>query len=170
MSINDAPRPDSRRPKWYSAALEFGLDGRWAPEIRMSGLEGLAAACSGKSILDLGTAEGLIASHFLRRGAALIHGFEIVPDRVLAARRICEEFKNASFWQADLSDWLDFRARYAEHLLVQYDIVLYLGLHHHLPLPARDSTLEGASSMSRDILALRTPDACYDGVAGDRKA
>jgi predicted TPR repeat methyltransferase len=150
-----------QRSDWYSAAPELGLYGRWAPEIRMSGLEGLAGACSGKSVLDLGAAEGLIANRFLHDGAALVHGFDIVLDRVMAARRICGEFQNAAFWQADLSDWGLFRAEHTECLLPRYDIVLYLGLHHHLPVAGRGKTLEGAAAMSGDILALRTPDACY---------
>jgi SAM-dependent methyltransferase len=150
-----------QRSDYYSAAPELGLYGRWAPEIRMSGLEPLARACSGKSVLDLGAAEGLVANRFLQHGAALVHGFDIVLDRVIAARRICGEFPNAGFWQADLSDWKLFRAKHAEYLLARYDIVLYLGLHHHLPVASRDGTLEGAAAMSGDILALRTPDACY---------
>lgn len=145
----------------YSAAPELGLYGRWAPQIRMSGLERLAGACSGKSVLDLGAAEGLIAHRFLQHGAALVHGFDIVLDRVMAARSICGEFQNAAFWRADLSDWKLFHAEHAERLLPRYDIVLYLGLHHHLPVAGRGETLEGAAAMSRDILALRTPDACY---------
>jgi SAM-dependent methyltransferase len=151
------------RPDWYSDAPEFGLHGRWPPEIRLSGLEQLMGACSGKSVLDLGTAEGLIAYRFLQRGAALVHGFDIVSDRVSAARRICGEFQNASFWRADLSDWCGFRAEHAEHLLVQYDVVLYLGLHHHLPIAGRGPTLDGAATLSRNMLALRTPDAFYTG-------
>jgi 2-polyprenyl-3-methyl-5-hydroxy-6-metoxy-1,4-benzoquinol methylase len=147
---------------WYSAAPEFGLYGRWPPEIRLSGLERLVDTCSGKSVLDLGTAEGLIAHRFLQRGAAPVHGFDIVPERVTAARRICGEFPGAVFWQTDLSDWRAFRAEHSEHLLVQYDIVLYLGLHHHLPVAGRSLTLQGAAAMSRNILALRTPDACYE--------
>lgn len=146
----------------YYAAPELGLGGRWSPELRMSGLERLAGTCSGKSILDLGTAEGLVAYRFLRQGAALLHGFDIVPERIEAARHICGEFPGAAFWSGDISDWRSFRAKHAENLLAHYDIVLYLGVHHHLPDAGRDSALEGAAAMSRDILALRTPDACYE--------
>jgi predicted TPR repeat methyltransferase len=128
----------------------------------MSGLEQLADGCLGKSVLDLGAAEGLVARRFLQGGAAALHGFDIVPDRVTAARRNCGEFKNAAFWQADLSDWRMFHAQQAEHLLQTYDIVLYLGLHHHLPGASRGPTLAGAAAMSGDILALRTPDAFYE--------
>jgi SAM-dependent methyltransferase len=157
-----------RKSDWYSDAPEYGLHGKWPPEIRMSGLKHLSGACAGKSVLDLGAAEGLIARRFLQQGAALVHGFDIVPGRVAAARRICGDFPNGAFWQADLSDWGSFRAACAGHLLARYDIVLYLGLHHHLSPTARGSTLAGAAAMSGDAFALRTPDACYgdDGVAG----
>jgi hypothetical protein len=142
---------------------------RWAPEVRMSGLERLASGCAGKSVLDLGSAEGLIARCFLQGGAAVLHGVDIVSDRVIAAREVCGDFGNASFWQADLSDWPTFRARHAGHLLPWYDIVLYLGLHHHLPAASRGSTLAGAAAMSGDVFALRTPDACYEeGQAAER--
>jgi SAM-dependent methyltransferase len=150
-----------QQSNWYSAAPELGLHGSWTPEVRMSGLERLAGACSGKSVLDLGAAEGLVANRFLQHGAALVHGFDIVLDRVMAARRICGKFQNAEFWQADFSDWRLFRAAHAECLLSRYDIVLYLGLHHHLPVAGRAAALEGAAAMTGDILALRTPDACY---------
>lgn len=151
----------------YSYAPEFGLHGAWALDIRLSGLGPLIEACAGKNVLDLGAAEGLIARRFLDQGAALVHGYDIVPARVAAARRICQHFSNANFWEGDLSDWDDFRRKEGEHLLPRYDIVLYLGLHHHLPSDRRMSILLGAASMSNDILTLRTPDVCYreDGVA-----
>jgi predicted TPR repeat methyltransferase len=147
----------------YTAAPELGLFGRWPLEIRLSGLGGLVGTCSGKSVLDLGTAEGLVANRFLQNGTSLLHGFDLMMERVLAARHICGKFQNAAFWQADLSDWNKFRLDHAEHLLGGYDIVLYLGLHHHLPIDGRASTLRGAAAMSGDVFALRTPDACYSG-------
>lgn len=152
----------SQKVEHYSAAPQYGLHGRWAPEIRMSGLGPLMEECRGKSILDLGAAEGLIANRFLEHGAVLVHGFEIVPDRVTAARRVCAAFPSAEFWQADLANWPAFRACHAEHLLTHYDLVLYLGLHHHLPVATRDSTLQGAAAMSAAVIAVRTPDICYD--------
>jgi hypothetical protein len=152
-------------PIFYSAASEFGLDGKWPPAVRLSGLEALADASAGKTVLDLGAAEGFIARRFLSGGqdggAALLHGFEFVPERVTAARRICARYGNAMFWQADLSHWDAFRSAHAEHLLARYEIVLYLGLHHHLPALCRGATLAGAAAMSCDVLALRMPDDCY---------
>jgi SAM-dependent methyltransferase len=148
-------------PDYYSAAPELGLDGRWAPELRMSGLDVLVSECTGKSVLDLGAAEGLIARRFLQGGAALVHGFDIVPERVTAARRICAGFAEAAFWQADLSDWDRFIESHAPHLLERYDIVLYLGIHHHLPPATRSSAFEGAAAKCADTLALRTPEVSY---------
>jgi predicted TPR repeat methyltransferase len=152
----------SKKINDYSDAPELGLHGRWTLEVRMSGLERLAAGCSGQSVLDLGAAEGLVARRFLQHGATMLHGFEIMESRVAAACRICGEFGNAGFWQADLSDWNAFRSRNADRLRSVYDIVLYLGLNHHLPASARKATIDGAAAMSAGIFALRTTDACYN--------
>ncbi len=38
----------------------------------------------------------------------------------------------------------------AQRLLPRYDIVLYLGLHHYLPVAGRGETFDGVAAMSGD--------------------
>ncbi len=147
--------PDGR--EHYTWAPELGLFGKWPIEERVLGLERVADRCRGKSILDLGAAEGVIARHFLERGAALVHGIERDEGRVRTAAGLCARFSTAEFWQGDLGVWPAFTKRHAARLLERYDIVLYLGVHHHLPKDGRLDTLLGVADLASELLVVRTP-------------
>jgi hypothetical protein len=152
--------------KYYSWSPERGLFGKWPEVARLAGLEPLLAKCDRKSVLDLGAAEGVIARNFLDHGATLVHGFEREPSRVRLAASICDNTSRAQFWEADLSDWDDFEAAHCSNLRDLYDIVLYLGLHQHLPAEKRMRALAGAATRSSHWLAIRMPTALFaaDGV------
>ena len=101
---------------------------------RFSGLDPLLERARGKSVLDLGMSEGHIAYEFARRGASTVHGLEQHRDKVRFAARLFRDVPVPNqFWRADLAiSGERFEARYGSELLPRYDIVLFLGVYHHL--------------------------------------
>jgi glycosyltransferase involved in cell wall biosynthesis len=158
-----------KRPStsYYTWSPELGLFGKWPEAERTTGLDRLFAECPGKTILDLGAGEGVLARRFLEQGAIRADGFERESSRVMLATRICDHLPGARFWEADLSDWCAFETNHATHLLERYNIVLYLGLHHHLPASSRLASLAGAAARASDWIALRmrAPIFVSDGIA-----
>jgi 2-polyprenyl-3-methyl-5-hydroxy-6-metoxy-1,4-benzoquinol methylase len=152
--------PDGR--VHYTWAPELGLFGKWPIERRIRGLESVIDRCEGKSILDLGCAEGMIARCVLERGAALVHGFDRDAARVTTAAALCQHLPNGRFWPGDVSVWSAFMEGHVAHLQVRYDIVLYLGLHHHLPKHRRRDTLAGVAGLASGLLVMRTPGRVFD--------
>ncbi|MGA9341936.1 MAG: class I SAM-dependent methyltransferase [Rhodanobacteraceae bacterium] len=143
----------------YVHLPEAGLYGKWPAEDRLAGLAPLIENARGKSIIDFGCAEGIVAREFLRHGASLLHGFERDPFRVGVAAALCADFDQAVFREADLSDLPVFRAEQADLLRAKYDIVLYLGIHHHIDADAREALLCFAIDRAQDWFAIRTPAA-----------
>jgi len=97
-------------------------------EQQLRGLEPLFAEVKGKSILDIGCAEGLISLEAARLGARKVLGAEIVPGHIKIGNRLAAErgFSDCTFIQADADQY-----RPQEH----YDIVLLLALLHKLQDP-----------------------------------
>ena len=158
----------SERPlhSYYTWSPELELFGKWPEEQRLHGLSVILAAAPGASICDFGAGDGAISRRLLERGAGTLHGFELDAGRVALANRLCVEFAGARFRQADLSDWALFEAQHGQHMLESYDIVLYLGLHHHLPAAARMKALMSAARRASCWFAVRTPAALFrsDGI------
>jgi len=144
----------------YYRLPELGLFGKWDPTVRVNGLDSLLARCEGASVLDLGAAEGVVGLEFASRGAGPIHGFELDPDRVSFARSLFVRagLDRASFRTADLADWPEFVRRNADLLQDDYDIVLFLGLYHHLPATTRRQSLAAALQRARRWFVIRTPE------------
>ena len=155
-------------PSYYRIP-ELGLHGKWDPATRLAGLEPLLTDAAGATVLDLGAAEGIIALELARRGASRIHAFEKESSRVATGNALLAAVPglDSRFRVADLSRWSDFAAEHADALEESYDIVLFLGLYHHLPIATRRETLESAMRLSRRWLAVRTPRevARADGLA-----
>jgi glycosyltransferase involved in cell wall biosynthesis len=151
---------------YYTWSPRLRLFGKWPEEQRVHGLQLILEAAPGASICDLGAGDGAIARQFLDRGAATLHGFELDAGRVELASQLCADFAGARFRQADLSDWSRFEAKHAPDMQHSYDIVLYLGLHHHLPAAGRMHALLGAARRASRWFAVRTPDALFaaDGI------
>lgn len=149
----------------YVHAPELGLFGKWSPDDRLAGLAPLLERADSASVLDFGSAEGLVAREFLRRGARLAHGFELDPARVRFANAICAPLGAAEFRVADLSDPPAFLEANADLLRDRYDIVLYLGIHHHLAPGARAAILDLALGRAARHFAIRTPAA----LAGEER-
>ncbi|MCC2675403.1 MAG: hypothetical protein K0R58_2350 [Ramlibacter sp.] len=156
----------------YASCPELGLFGKWPIAERLQGLDPVLDAAAGCSIIDFGAAEGLVGRELLMRGASLVHGFELDPARVADARRLCAGFPGAQFRVADLSSWDSFHPAHRDLLQDRYDIVLYLGIHHHLPPGGRMAVLREAARMASRYFAVRMPDRCFteDGVDAELKA
>ena len=158
----------SARPphSYYTWSPELGLFGKWPEEQRLHGLTAILEAAPGASICDLGAGDGAISRRLLERGAGTVHGFELDAGRVALAQRLCADFPGARFRQADLSDCELFEARHGQDMMESYDIVLYLGLHHHLPAAGRMRALMSAARRASRWFAVRTPGALFlsDGV------
>ena len=120
---------------------------------QLIGLEPLFELAPGKTILDLGCAEGLISLELMKAGAVLTHGVEAVGSRVDHAR---EHFhgRDAAFYHADLND---FAHAPPVGLLESYDIVLLLSIIHKMQDTA--AFVRAAAARSKDIVAIRLPDA-----------
>jgi len=146
--------------KHYTYSPEDGLYGKWPFEERLLGLTSMIGLAKGCSIIDFGAAEGLIAREFLVHGAIRVRGFELDADRVTKANSLCANWNNAKFYVADLSDW-DLFYQDNKNLLEPSDIVLYLGIHHHLPSESRLQTLKNAARLATKYFAIRTPIALY---------
>jgi hypothetical protein len=151
--------PDGRAH--HTWAPELGLFGKWPVERQIRGLESVLDGCEGKSVLDLGSAEGMVARCFLERGA-LVHGFDRDAARVTTATALCRHLPNGRFWPGDVSVWSAFVEGQAAQLRRRYDVVLYLGLHHHLPKQRRHDTLAGAAGLASGLLVVRTPERVFD--------
>lgn len=146
---------------YYTWSPDLGLFGKWPESERLAGLEMLLDGCAGKTVCDLGSGEGVIARRLLDRGAKFVHGFDREPSRVRLAARICDGSVASRFWHADLSNWTAFEIAHETHLLEKYDIVLYLGLHHHLPAATRMRSLAAAARRASRWFAVRTPSAIF---------
>lgn len=94
----------------YFSSDEFNIVGRrdgTTIEERIVGLENLIGSSNGKSVLDFGCAEGLIALEFAKNGASTIDGFDVQDISIEKAKAIFRETKiktKYKFKQADLDN------------------------------------------------------------------
>ncbi|MCK5850621.1 MAG: class I SAM-dependent methyltransferase [Kiritimatiellae bacterium] len=129
---------------------------------RFEGLDFVLARCKGTTVLDMGISDGLVSYEFARHGASLIHGFEIDRTRVSFARRLFRDtLIEHKFVRANLAcNGETLMRRFSDVLLGQYDIVLFLGLYHHLkrqmPRQDLDSLLNVLLGRTRRWFAVRT--------------
>ncbi len=82
--------------------------------------------CSGKTVLDLGCAEGLLSREFAVAGARSVHGVDSLGEHLVVAQDICNRYP-ISFEQYDMNEPREARKT--------YDIVLALGVAHKLLHP-----------------------------------
>lgn len=151
----------------YYHAPTLGLHGKWPLDTRLDGLADIIQTARGKTVLDLGAAEGLIAKVMLDAGAELVHGLEIDPERVRQANQLCADHRHAQFLSGNLSDAQGVLE--SPDLLTTYDIVLYLGVHQHIPPNRRLELLDRIASRCGDFLAIRTAEALFEADAIDAR-
>jgi hypothetical protein len=130
-----------------------------------SGLDVVRKSCAGATVLDLGCAEGLISIEMAKAGARLIHGVELIRDRLLVAESMFQEQYpdlERNFIEWDLTRFNDLflditpgTAPEKPSLLTRYDVVLCLAIAQKLSNPGRFLRL--AAALCTDIIAIRLP-------------
>ena len=112
---------------------------------QLRGLGELQERIAGKSVLDIGCAEGLISIQLIDRGAIAAHGIEMRPDYVDDANRLRGD-RACTFEVANANEWLPRR---------QYDVVIMLAVLHKLKNPA-EACLRYAQA-ANELVVLRLP-------------
>lgn len=126
---------------------------------QLLGLEAAADRMKGRTVLDLGCAEGLIGRHCVDAwGASLVDGVTSVEAQIAEAERQCGG-RPMHFFRADLStksgtDHLD------SELLPAYDVVLMLSILHKVVDPMR--LLEWAAKFATETVVIRLPEPIID--------
>jgi hypothetical protein len=108
---------------------------------QLQGLEPALAAAPGRTVLDLGCAEGWIAREFQKAGAVAVHGVECNAElKIDPAVRV---------WRWNLNDGLP------PGLLWKYDIVLLLAIVHKLRNP--EERLKQYAALATERVVIRLP-------------
>jgi len=123
---------------------------------QMAGLEHALSLTSGKTVLDLGCAEGLIGREFALAGAVSVLGIEVLETHLEVARKACADCKQMRFICANLEDYMQRHEPPA-----QFDIVLCLGIAHKLRNP--ESVMRFSCRSARDLVCFRAPASAWDG-------
>ena len=126
-------------------------------EEQMKGLQPALDECKGKTVLDLGCAEGSISLEFAKAGAKAVVGIELLAAHLAIAKLQCKNFPQVTFIWSHLGDYIQSRESFP-----QYDIVLALGIIHKLHDPV--VPLRFAAQSARDLLVFRAPAKKYDGL------
>lgn len=124
-------------------------DGDRTAEEQLLGLAPVMQACRGKSVLDLGSAEGLISAACARAGATRVLAVELLADHVSAARKVCRGLQ-VELVQCELGAYIRANPEPA-----QFDVVLALGIAHKLHDPA--IVIAFAAKSARELLVFRGP-------------
>lgn len=124
---------------------------------QMIGLDLALKEARGKTVLDLGCAEGLISREFAKAGAKSVLGIELLASHLAVAKVQCRDVPQVQFVQAHLGDYIKARESFP-----QYDIVLALGIIHKLEDPA--IPLRFAAQSARSLVVFRAPAKKYDGL------
>lgn len=113
---------------------------------QIAALRPALAECNGKTVLDLGCAEGLISLEFSKAGASYVLGIDCVDEHLRIACEQCRghnvAFKKMQLFKANPDTPADF------------DIVLALGIIHKMQFPER--LLRFAARSARSLLLLRS--------------
>lgn len=124
-------------------------DGDRDLQEQMLGLDQALASAKGKTVLDIGCAEGLIAREFVRAGARHVTGLELLEDHLTVAREQCKGLP-ATFICAEMRAWIEKNPNPQ-----QYDIVLALGIAHKLHQPGTLMTFSARSAS--EMVVFRGP-------------
>ena len=146
----------------YLHAPHLGLYGKAQPQERMEGLETVMTQVRGKTVLDVGAAEGFIAHECVLREAARVDAVEIDADRVAFARAA---FAGIRFEHGDVRSEKVRRGLAARAPERGYDIVLYLGVSHHMPRDVAMLALRDLANLTRQTFVVRTSAEMHEQVA-----
>jgi 2-polyprenyl-3-methyl-5-hydroxy-6-metoxy-1,4-benzoquinol methylase len=115
-------------------------------------MDHVAEEVQGKSVLDLGCAEGVVSSFFADAGASSVHGVDSSPRRIASARRLFAG-KGLTFSVVDLNNLPAPSG--IEWPGATYDIVAMLGVYRYLDERRRHITLGHILDHCRSIFILR---------------
>jgi len=138
---------------WFSTP---GRPGDRRLEDQLKGLDWLFANAKGKTVLDLGCAEGLISIKLAQNGAVAVHGIEVVGEHVEVGNKLRGALP-VTFEHADLNRWRPKR---------EYDIVIALALMHKLKNPT--AACADFIAAARHAVVLRLPPEHAPTVIDDR--
>jgi len=134
------------RKGWFKIA---GLqDGDRSVEEQLRGLDPVMDGIAGKSVLDLGCAEGCVLKRAIERGCGRAVGYEMNPDFLATAREVLAGTP-AEIVDCDLNQLGDPR------LAVQFDVVLALAILHKLHEPV--AALAVLAPIARELFVVRLP-------------
>ncbi|WP_366556695.1 class I SAM-dependent methyltransferase [Aquibaculum sediminis] len=145
----------------YYKDLKLGLTGKKDPRGRLEAILPLAQRAAGRSVLDLGCAEGLMLQPFLANGARFVHGVDESARRIQSARRRVG-FGNCRFDVVDLNRPMVIRDR--RIFCESYNIVLFLGIYQHLENHVRERSLSFALSLASEWFVIRCPRPLFEGA------
>lgn len=139
------------REGWF--AIPGVQSGPRSLEEQMLGLAGALKEAVGQTVLDLGSAEGLIGIEFAKAGAKEVLGIECNDEAVRAARAVRDRLdpelrERIRFFTANLNSVARTETK-------QYDIVLALAILHKLAPVA--AGVEFAARATRKLLVVRLP-------------
>lgn len=117
----------------------------------MLGLKHALQLAKGKTVLDLGCAEGLISREFAKAGASLVLGIEVIKEFVASAVNLCAGYSNVSFMLANLDD------KVKSPVINKYDIVLALAIIHKAHNPIEYLQFSMDSCAPGGLLVIRYP-------------
>jgi 2-polyprenyl-3-methyl-5-hydroxy-6-metoxy-1,4-benzoquinol methylase len=126
----------------------FDIDGRPGDRTvqqQIRGLDSLWPELPGKTVLDVGCAEGLISFEAARAGAVAVHGVEIVRAHIAVAQRLRGTLP-CTFTVANADDYKPVE---------QYDVVLLLAVLHKLQNPYTAACKFAAAC--KDLAVIRLP-------------
>lgn len=117
---------------------------------QLLGLEPALAEAKGKTVCDLGTAEGLIALEFAKAGAESVYACDY-NEVLIGVAKQREHPQSVTFEHKDVVDLI------AEHRASgeQYDIILALALLHKLADP--DDGVKFCCEAARSLVVVRLP-------------
>lgn len=127
---------------WFDT---LGRPGDRTLKQQLTGLEDLVAMVPGKTVLDVGCAEGLISVQLFDEGAAAVHGLEIVPEHVSVATKLRGD-RACTFEVADANSYKPVR---------NYNIVIMLALLQKVRDPA--AVCRRFADAALDLVVLRLP-------------
>lgn len=143
-------------------------DGDRTLEQQMLGLAPALADVEGRTVLDLGCAEGLVGREFLKAGASEYFGIEIVTANAEEARRQLSDFEQAVIANDNLDHHI-FANSPPKHY--KADLVLALAILHKLRDPGRAIRWIGEVATVRAVIrtAERTPGYVLDVRSGEQR-
>jgi len=141
------------------------VKGRWfggdrTIEQQLMGLDRLWREILGKTVLDVGCAEGEISLECAKRGAKQVVGIEIRRDAVTAAqvaRNAIDVPPDVTFMCGDAQVYVPFG---------EWDIVLLLAVLHKLKDPS--AACRRLVAAARDLVVIRLPPATASVIVDER--